>query len=229
MACSFSYIENACGCLIGYNIPLLEVDNTPITAYPVHVIAFGGADLGEATTPSAVVALWNADSGSVAKGILSVGTGAFCFALSYISGVTPPSKIVATAEVVTPTTYDWDYGYTALDTTGSPPTEANYITSVDTVYTAAGEVHGTPIAIGDPVSVTSFGNSTDKVLFMQIDPAVAAFTLWSVVGDSLQQNQPIDATFGTGSNVWFKSTRAGETIYLTRSQTSFSGAVVFSR
>lgn len=230
MACSFSYIENGCGCLIGYNVPLKASDNTDITAYPVHVINVKGDDLGEASNPSAYVALWNGDTDNQAVGTLSVGAGSFCFVLSRKNGVTPPSKVVGSAETPPPpTNFNFDYGATDLDTTGAPHTEAEYIASVDAVYTASGEVGGAPLAPGSNVQVASFGNGTDKVLFVQIDASEAAFTKWSVVGDALQQNQPIDATFAAGSNVWFKSARAGKTIYITRAQTSFSGALVLSR
>jgi hypothetical protein len=229
MACSFSNLENSCGCLIGYSLPLLAADNTDIT-YPLHVLNVLGADLGEATTPSQAVSLWNSDTANQAVGILSLGTAAYCFTLSRIAGVIPPSKIVGTAETVTPpATFSFDYGKTALDTTGAPPNEAAYIASVNTVYTASGQIAGAPLATGSNVSVTNFGNTADAVLFMQIDATEAAFTKWSEVGNALQQNQPIDASFGTGTAVWFKSTRAGKTIYITRAQTSFAGAIIFSR
>ena len=231
MACSFSYIENSCGCLIGYNLPLKAADDSDITAYPIHALNINSVDLGEAASPSDYVTLWNGDTANQAVGTLSVGTGAYCFVLSKKTGVTtPPSKVLGSVETVTPTNFNFEYGYTALDTTGAPPTEAEYIASVDTVFTASGEVAGTPEVTGSAtITVTSFGNGTDKVLFLEVDPSEAPFTLWSVVGDSLQQNQPIDATFGTGSNVWFKSTRGSDTIYLTRAQTSFGAAVIFSR
>jgi hypothetical protein len=230
MACSFGYIENACGCLIGYTLPLKAEDNTDISGYPVNVLNVNGDDLGEAASPSALVALWNSDNANKAVGTLSLGAGTYCFTLSYVKNVTPPSKITAAGGTPpAPTTFGFDYGATDLDTTGAAKTEAEYIASVDAVYTASGEVAGTPVDNGSNVQVDDFGNSTDKVLFMQVNGSEAAFTKWSVVGDSLQQNQPIDGTFGAGSNVWFKSTRGGKTIYITRSQTSFAAPVLFSR
>lgn len=230
MACSFSYIENSCGCLIGYNVPLKQADNTDITAYPVHVLNVNGDDLGEAANPSAYVALWNGDEDNQAFGTLSVGTGSFCFVLSKVNGVTPPSKVLGTAEEPEPpVTFAYEYGATDADTTGEPLTESQYIDSVDDVFTAGDEVEGTPPETGAATISVTFTNETDQVLFIQVAASEAAFTKWSVVGDPLQQDQPIDATFGAGSNVWFKSTRDGKTIYITRAQTSFSGAVVLSR
>jgi hypothetical protein len=230
MGCSFAYVENSCGCLTGYTLPLKQADNTDITAYPVDVLNVNGVDLGEANTPSEYVILWNSDAANKAVGVLSVGTGAFCFALSRIDNVVPPSKVLGSVVAPPPqVNFNFDYGFTAADTTGAALTEAQYLASVDDVYTAGTEVHGAPLAPGSNVQVVSFGNGTDKVLFMQIDATEAAFTMWSVVGDALQQNQPIDQTFGGGANVWFKSAHAGKTIYITRSQTSFAGPVLFSR
>jgi len=230
MACSFANIENACGCLVGYSMPLKQADDTDISAYPVHVLNVDEVDLGEAASPSAYVALWNSDADNQAVGTLSVGSGSFCFSLSYKSGVTPPSKVLGIYTAPEPPAeFAWDYGATDADTTGAPLTEAEYLASVDAVFTAGNEVEGTPLTTGSNVQVDDFGNATDKVLFVQVDATEAAFTKWSVVGNSLQQNQPIDATFGSGASVIFKSTRAGKTIYITRDQTSFDGSLVLSR
>ena len=122
------------------------------------------------------------------------------------------------------------YGVTEADTTGDPLTEAEYLASVDATFTAGTELSGIADNSGADVVVDAFGNGTvDKICFVQVDPSQAAFTKWSEVGNPFQQNQPIDQSFGSGANVWFKSTRAGQTIYITRSQTSFVGSVIFSR
>lgn len=122
------------------------------------------------------------------------------------------------------------YGVTEADTTGAALTEAEYLASVDATFTAGTELSGIADNSGADVVVDDFGNgAVDKVLFVQVAASEAAFTKWSEVGNPFQQNQPIDQSFGTGANVWFKSTRDGQTIYITRSQTSYVGAVIFSR
>ena len=70
MGCSFAYVENSCGCLTGYTLPLKQADNTDITAYPVDVLNVNGIDLGEANTPSEYVILWNSDAANKAVGVL---------------------------------------------------------------------------------------------------------------------------------------------------------------
>jgi hypothetical protein len=127
-----------------------------------------------------------------------------------------------------PVTFEFKFGSTAADTTGAPLTDANYIASVDAVLAALGEYSSTQIHDLD-ITVTTFYNATDKVLFLQVPPVELPFTKWSEVGNPFQQNQPIDSSFGTGSGVWYKTTRAGNALYLTRSQTTIIGAVIFSR
>ncbi|MBL0233267.1 MAG: hypothetical protein IPQ08_06340 [Chitinophagaceae bacterium] len=120
------------------------------------------------------------------------------------------------------------YGFTEADTTGDPLTEEEFIGFVNDVFTATQEQTGT-FTPGGNITVVDFGNEDDKVMFIQVPAAEAPFTLWSEVGNPLQQNQAIDPDFATDLNVWFKSTRDGQTIYLTRYQTSFTGAIVLSR
>lgn len=230
MACSFAEVTNSCGCVIGYTEPMQTPDGDDVTNYPVHVLNVNEVDLGIAASPSEYVALWNADADDQAAGVLMVGTGAFCFFLTKILGVTPPPNVMGTfTPTPPPVTFNFKYGFTALDTTGATPLEAAYISSVDDVFTAGDELTGGPLTTGSPVQVDSFTNPSDKVLFVQVPATEAAFDLWSEVGNPLQQDQPIDPNYATGANVWFKDTRAGETIYITRSQTTFTGAVVLSR
>lgn len=229
MACIFAEVLNGCGCVIGYQEPLQTPDGDDITNYPVHVLNIDEEDLGIANSPSEYVILWNSDVANQAKGILSVGGGAFCFFLSKITGVTPPSSVLGTfTPVVEPDTFDFLYGYTDLDTTGPTPDEADYIGSVNAVIIAGTELHGGPLVHGANVQVDSFTNPSDKVLFIQV-PDEDPFDLWSEVGNPLQQNQPIDPTFGSGSNVFFTETSLGLNTYISRSQTTFTGAVVLSR
>lgn len=230
MACPFANVENACGCVIGYQEPLQTTEGDDITNYPVHVLNVDEEDLGIANSPSEYVALWNSDVANQAVGILSIGGGAFCFFLSKKLSVMPPSNVLGTfTPIVPPDTFNFTYGFTALDTTGTTPLESAYISSVDDVFTADAELTGGPLVHGANVQVDSFTNPSDKVLFIQVPAVEDDFDLWSEVGNVLQQNQPIDPNYATGSNVFFKDTRAGETIYITRSQTSFTGAVVLSR
>lgn len=138
----------------------------------------------------------------------------------------PPNHIFNIKnKAVVISSFSFLYGNTVLDTTGDVPSESGYIASVD----AATLVTGGPLTGGSNVQVADFGNTTDKVLFIQVPATEAAFTKWSEVGNALQQDQTIDPDYATGSNVFFKSTRAGATIYLTRSQTTFAGAVILSR
>ena len=226
MACVFSNVENSCGCLIGYNLPLLTVEETDITNYPVTVINVNGVELAEANSPSEYAAIWNTDADNQAVGVLSAGTGAFCFFLSRKSGVTPPANVLGSFTPPPPPELDAPvYGFTELDTTGETPGLEDYIASVAGTETLPEQEEG-------PVVVEDFGNATDKVCFMGVPAGWPAFTLWSEEGNPLQQNQPIDPDWATGSNVWFLAENQGDAetlkdIYFTRAQTSFGGAITF--
>lgn len=226
MACPFANVYNACGCLIGYNLPLKTVEGIDITSYPVNVLNINDVLIAAANSPTEYVALWNSDPADQAKGVLRVGSGSFCFFLGFIIGVTPPSFVLGSQTVVSGLTFK--YGWTELDTTGITPDEASYIASVDDVFTNANELTGT-FNSGGNIQVDDFTNPSDKVLFIQVPISEAAFTKWSEFGNPFQQNQTIDPDFATGSNVFFKSTRAGELIYITRSQTTITGATILSR
>jgi hypothetical protein len=92
--CNFQQIFNGCGCLIGYNLPLQDVGNNPITSYPVVVVAVDGTVLQEVSSPSMYAYVWNSYAPNRAYGILHVGTSAYCFYLTPIIGVTPPSNVL---------------------------------------------------------------------------------------------------------------------------------------
>ena len=133
--------------------------------------------------------------------------------------------------------FDYYYGSTDIDTVITPgfgstfPTESEFVSSVDDVFTAHDEILATAANTGDNISITSFsGTPGDRVRFLQVPNTEAPFTLWSEVGNPFQQNQPIDASFNhLSGNVWFKSTRGTNDLYMTYSQTVFSGAIIFSR
>lgn len=227
--CSFSAITNACGCLTGYNVPLLADDNSPID-YPVHVIGVGGADLGIANSPSEYIALWNADAPSHAKGNLSVGNSSVCFNLSYLVGVAPISKVVGSVDTPPPPTMVVvRVGNSGLDTTGAPHTEAEYLAAEATAVAGSSTQSVADSVVTINATVLQFGNVGDKVDFVQVPNTIGAFTKWSVLGDALQQNQPIDASFNLASgNVWFMSVVGSDRVYQTYSQTTFGNTVIFS-
>ena len=120
------------------------------------------------------------------------------------------------------------YGETEADTTGAPLTEMEYVTSV-TDAIATGNVYTDSETLGGNISVDDFANDSDKVLFIAVPSTEPAFTKWSEVGNIYQQDQPIDQSFATGSNVIFMSVQGATTYYITRSQTDFVGALVLSR
>jgi hypothetical protein len=136
----------------------------------------------------------------------------------------PPDAIQAPTPPTEEQGFDFEYGYTNLDTTGEALEEIQYVLSVNDGVIESGSEENK----GDNITVQDFGNSVDKVLFIQVPATEAPFTMWSEVGNPLQQDQPIDNSFA-GSNVWFRSIYQGDTIYLTRSQTSFGGAIILKR
>lgn len=133
--------------------------------------------------------------------------------------------------------FEYKYGSTDLVTVVTPgfgslfPSESDFIGSVDDVFTAGDELTATAANVGDDVSITNFGGvSTDRVKFLQVPNTEAAFTLWSEVGNPFQQNQPIDASYNfLSGNVWLKATRGSNNLYMTYSQTYFTGSIIFSR
>jgi hypothetical protein len=137
----------------------------------------------------------------------------------------------------TPVAFSYDYGSTDINTVTTPgfgslfPSEQDFIDSVDAVFTAGDEITGSEPNTGDNVTIENFGSeSDDRVRFIQMPSGEALFTKWSEEGNPFQQDQPIDSSFDPSSpNVWFKSVRDGNPIYMTYSQTIFTGAITFSR
>lgn len=172
----------------------------------------------------------NADGmNGVVESIAPTTSGSGTFVMTTTCGYTDYTITLTIGVISNPVTFY--YGETSLDTTGSTPTEAAYIASVDDVFTASDELTGTLANTGDNLRaafLVDVGNPY-TVKFIQVPASESNFTKWSEEGNSLQQNQAIDAVFGTGSNVWFKTTRAGQTLYMTRAQTSFVGDIILSR
>jgi len=227
MGCSFANVENACGCIIGYNLPLQTVEGADITGYPVHVLNVNGDDLGEVNSPSEYAAIWNLDEDNKAVGTLYVMMS-YCFFLSFKSGITPPSNVLGTSAQVDAGFRVW-HGETALDTTGEPPVLQDYLNAK--VLAFDGDDFDVVAPSGSDVEI-DFDNASDKVLYIQVDPSEAPFTKWSEVGNSLQQNQPIDSSFsseGTAVIFAYKDPDTQAMTYFTRFQTSFTGAIILSR
>lgn len=213
-------------------MPLKTVEDVDIAAYPVTVLNISEAPIAVAASPTEYVTLWNSDTANQAKGVLRTGPGSFCFFLNKVTSVIPPSKVLGET-IASPgggSGFGFIYGYTELDTTGATPTESEYVNSVDPALAVPTIFVGATLAAGSNVQVDDFLNPSDKVLIIQVNSTVELpFTKWSEFGNPLQQNQPIDPNYATGSNVFFKSTRGGYPIYITRSQTTFTGAVILSR
>lgn len=152
-----------------------------------------------------------------------------------LQGTGPLSEVASGTPVAV--AFNYDYGSTDINTVTVPgfgslfPSESDFIASVDAVYTAGDELAGSEPNTGDTVTIESFGGSTsDRVKFVQMPASEAAFTKWSEEGNPFQQNQPIDQSFDfLSGNVWFKSVRDGNPIYMTYAQTIFTGAITFSR
>lgn len=120
--------------------------------------------------------------------------------------------------------FTYNYGYTELDTTGEDELpEGDYVTAL---YPGPRtDVGSLTQYLGGIVTVPGFENDTDKVCWIWVPSSEAPFTKWSEVGNALQQDQPIDATYTAGTNAFFKTGN----FYVTRSQTSFAGAIILSR
>lgn len=94
MACLFENVYNSCGCLIGYYLPLKTPAGADITAYPVTALNINEQILGQVGSPSEYAGIWNTDPDNNTKGTLFPGPSAYCFFLTMISGVTPPSVVL---------------------------------------------------------------------------------------------------------------------------------------
>lgn len=227
--CGFAQIVDRCGCLTGYRIPLLAQDNTPV-GFPLNVLNVGAVDLGAAANPSEYVALWNANPANVAVGTLSVGGALNCFVLSHKIGVNPPAKVLGFAGTPPPPqNHIAEIGFTTLDTTGAQHTQAEYLASVDNALPTPTQkqVLASNTLVATPAE---FGNTGNKVLFVLVDGTMPVYTKWSILGDALQQNQPIDQSFNpnSGNLVFVMPYGVGYKIYCTYSQTSFGNNFILS-
>lgn len=135
-----------------------------------------------------------------------------------------------------PAAFTFEYGATELDTVVTDglgtlfPTEAQFLSSVDDAFTAGTEQTGTEPNTGDNIEVATFGNTTDKVVFVEYPSTEAVFTKWSIEGDPFQQNQPIDPAYTlTTGNLFFSSTRGSDHIIIAYRQTTFGGKLILSR
>lgn len=131
--------------------------------------------------------------------------------------------------------FDYRFGWVGIDTVNTGPdyvplTEADFIASLDNVFTDGEQYMATGADTDAPITVDDFHNTVDKVTFLQVPKSQAAFAKWTEVGNPFQQNQPIDPTYNYGSGaVWFLSEiETGKWTYLTYYQTTFTGSLIFS-
>lgn len=122
------------------------------------------------------------------------------------------------------------YGATDLDTTSVLQPESAYVSSVNDTFTGGGALSvvlnsASDLAVSFPVA----SGDEYKVRFIQVPASESYYTKWSEVGNPYQQDLPIP-TYGSGvGGVWFRTERDGETLYVTRAQTKFNGAIKLSR
>lgn len=120
------------------------------------------------------------------------------------------------------------YGFTELETASVDRGESEYQSAIQTALTVAAANGVESYTPGQAtLSVLTFRNTTDKVVFMGIPSTEAFFTKWSSGG--LQTDQPIDSAIGAGVALFFRTTIGSFTYYVTRYQTLFAQPVVFSR
>lgn len=228
MACSFANVENGCGCIVGYYLPLQTTQGADITGFPVHVLNVNEENLGEVNSPLEYADRWNSDEANQAVGRLYVGTKSFCFFLSFKHGITPPPHVLGTSSQVDAGFRVW-WGETGLDTTGAQPVLLDYLNAKTLVFDTSHQATVTPS--GSDVTI-DFENASDKVLYIQVDQSQLPFTKWSEVGNPLQQNQPIGSSFQIDDTTVlfaYKDPITGVNVYFTRWQTSFTGALKLSR
>ena len=120
------------------------------------------------------------------------------------------------------------YGATNLDTTIVNNAETDYILSANAVFASGADLLQSFIVNAPTITINSFSNIQDKVLFIQVPSTEPAFTKWSESGNPFQQNLNIDQSF-IGTELWFKTMLNGNTLYITRIQTRFTGSIILSR
>lgn len=82
---------------------------TATLSYPVGVFNVNGKLLGNATTQSQYVTLWNADTADQHRGVLATGGDSLNFILALASGATAPSATIGCRY------YQYDISYTKID------------------------------------------------------------------------------------------------------------------
>lgn len=78
---------------IKLDIKMLTASNTEPDHYPVVVLDVNGNVIGNASSKSNYIAIWNSIPGNTAIGQLSGGVGPFSFVLSLRPGQSVPSKL----------------------------------------------------------------------------------------------------------------------------------------
>lgn len=206
-------VEDTPGNGIHYDQTNVKYDNTPMQQYDTSCDNCSGYSL-----TYSIIDVQRYPLGIIPQNVLDGLETIICFL----------NPINAIRKSIMPSpTYTFKYGVTQADSTGPTLTEAQLLASVDATFTAGQELTGTA-SLGSNASA-HFLNTTDKVSFIQVPNSQAVFIKWSEVANAFQQNMPIDALYSVGSGIWFKSSRAGQTIYITRYQTTFIGTIILSR
>lgn len=85
----YNYAQPCTSC----SLVMKTLGGTPTISYPVGVFSVAGNLLGNATTQSQYVSLWNADAGNHTIGTLIVGSDSMHFTLTVNSGQTSPGYV----------------------------------------------------------------------------------------------------------------------------------------
>lgn len=151
---------------------------------------------------------------------------------NYLGGVVGTNYQVQTScgNVILSVSSRVEYGYINLDTTGTPPILSDFINAI----AAPDFIDDLQYESDGSIIVNDFTNSVDKVCFIAvpaINNPVQRYTMWSEIGNPLQQNVDIDSSFvSNDESVWFRAgVYNGKTWYFTRYQTSFANPLKFEK
>lgn len=123
--------------------------------------------------------------------------------------------------------FDIRFGTTTLSTVFTDPSETDYINSV--IDALAVNTYTTkPIYNGDVCAAGPFNNLTNKVLFVLVPQEQEIFTKWSILGDNIQKDLPIDSNFLPINSVIFRTAIGSNTAYIIRFQTALAAPLILS-
>jgi hypothetical protein len=101
----YNYAKSCTSC----NIPMQTFAHTNTLSYPVGVFSVANKLLGNATTPSQYISLWNGDATDNAIGTLTAGSDSMHFTLTVNSGQSSPGFVIGCRY------YQFDLPYTQID------------------------------------------------------------------------------------------------------------------